>query len=239
MDGSEPAAAGFLARAWPFHRNGPPSSKESFIPGMPSTPRAGDTSNLLQPPSGDRYTSFLKFSKSPKRGRESPRPNISSPTPFERPGFADAEYRNTMQTRATAEDTEGISPALLAAISGRVVSPLAQLRDGALPPTTAESESYFPKMTALGSVFAGPPKAPALKAEENTWKRPSVDTIGRIFGQYASPRDTVVPDRGGLAAMDTIEGREKWDERVRKGESTSGKGTGDVADRVVGQPHAF
>jgi hypothetical protein len=94
-------------------------------------------------------------------------------------------------------------------------------------------------MTALGSMFAGPPKAPALKAEENTWKRPSVDTIGRIFGQYASPRDTVVPDRGRLAGMDTIEGREKWDERVRKGESTSGKWTGDLADRVVGQPHAF
>lgn len=213
---------GFLAKLW-HHRPGSRSPDESFVPGMPATPRATYITNPVQPTSDDYYTSFLKFDKSPRKTKEQSgygRPNISSPTPLDRPDIGD--HTGTRPQTPPTPITDGLSPAMAAALSGRTISPLAQLRDGGelinRSSDAEEGRSYLPKMTGFASMF---PRSQLRQQEsgqeDSSWKRPSVDTIGQIFGNYGSG----TPKSGQEFDMVTAEQRrEKWDQRVRNGELT-------------------
>lgn len=107
-------------------------------------------------------------------------------------------------------------------LANRAISPLAFLKDGDNGGGETESRSYLPKMTSVGAMF---PRSQPEGAGGNHWKRPSMDTIGRIFGSYANTRDTAAPTSvrqgDGETDIGTIQGRENWEEMVRHRESRS------------------
>jgi hypothetical protein len=102
-------------------------------------------------------------------------------------------------------------------------------------------------MAALGSMF---PRTSQLEHGGDTvaGRRPSIDTIGRIFGTYArdtlpASGDRIDPEGRGNSGYDmgTAEGRERWDRRVRQGElrvARLGRAGSSSLD-VVGQAHAL